>query len=378
MKFKWTLPYVLFGASALVSGGLSAQYPDKELLKTSNDLLTTNVDTALLAYASNMTYDIDAESEYNNLFLDAKAENLCYNYTNNVTESLSRIKGKRGTSGYYTSVRKELPGAPAGKHCLYGQYVNLDRALDNANDTLTIIPKSAKASCKMFKSEMRKKYSGKEYAGCIMEGNCFESDSLYKVAFNAFMKKQKIQKGDKFDYVTTAMDFSKKNFSADELAPGTILIVPRRRGARNQFHAIVLMGRGRVENGKFVPDNTGRHIYAGLNRENIGDLFKSYDMTFVFAANTEKIARIEYNKEFSRIEKMSNEQLVQYLKNAQYSEITLRKMTRPALLRLARDKYFNINQPIKNNQRPMLADLHFNPQYNQNQLLAMNTMQKTR
>ena len=105
----------------------------------------------------------------------------------------------------------------------------------------------------------------------------------------------------------------------------------------------------------------------------------SSDMkTYYFAANTEKIARIEYNKEFSRIEKMSNEQLVQYLKNAQYNEITLRKMTRPALLRLARDKYFNINQPIKNNQRPMMADLHFNPQYNQNQLLAMNTMQKTR
>ena len=378
MKFKWTFPYLLFGASTLISSGLFAQQPDKEQLKAKDNLSTTKADTALLAYASSMTYDAGTEYAFNNLFLDAKAENLCYTYTNNVTDSQSRIKGKRGTSTYRNSVRKELPGAPVGKHSLYGQYVNLDRALDEANDTLTIIPKSAKASCKMFKSEMRKKYSGPEYAECIFEGNCFESDSLYNAAFNAFVEKQQKQKGDKFDYTAAATEFSKKNFCADELAPGTILIVPRRRGARNQFHAIVLMGRGRIEKGNFVPDNSGRHIYAGLNRESIGDMFKSYDMTFVFAANIENIARVEYGKEFSRIEKMSNEQLVKYLKGGRYNETTLRKMARPALLRLARDKYFKINQPVPTNIRPTGEELCFNPQHGPQQLLAMNMMQKTR
>lgn len=378
MNFKWTLPYVLFGATAFISGGLFAQHPDKETLKINDDLLTANADTASLAYANHMIYDIKTEHVFNDLFLDAKAENLCYTYTNNVANSQSRIKGKQGTNGYRTSVRKELPGAPVGSHCLYGQYINLDRALEEANDTLTIIPKSAKASCKMFKSEMRKKYSGPEYAGCILEGNCFESDSLYNAALDAFVEKQQKQKGDKFSQNATATEFSKNNFSADKLAPGTILIVPRRRGARNQFHAIVMMGRGRVENGKFIPDNTGNHIYAGLNREKIGDLFKSYDMTFVFAANTEKIARVEYGKEFSRIEKMSNEQLIQYLKDGQHSENSLYRMARPMLLRLARDKYFKINQPVKNSTHPANKELCIKPQHGPQQLLAMNMMQKTR
>ena len=378
MKFKRTFPYLLFGASTLISSGLFAQQPGKEQLKANDNLSITKADTASLAYASSMTYDTGTEYALNNLFLNAKAENLCYTYTNNVTDSQSRIKGKRGTSTYHKSVRKELPGAPVGKHCLYGQYVNLDRALDEANDTLTIIPKSAKASCAMFKNEMRKKYSGSEYADCIFEGNCYASDSLFDAGLNSFIEKQRAQKGSKFDFVSATTEFSKKNFSADELEPGAILIVPRKRGSRSQFHAIVLLGRGRIENGQFVSDSKGRHIYAGMNRESIGDLFKTYDMTFVFAANTKKIARVEYGKELARIEKMSNEQLVQYLKGGQYNEIKLRKMARPTLLRLARDKYFKINQPVPTNTRPTGEELCFNPQHGSKQLLAMNMMQKTR
>ena len=378
MKFKWTVPYILFGASVLAGGVLSAQQRDIGFRKPKTDMSTTNADSAFLAYANTMTYEPCTEDLYNNLFLDAKAENLCYTYTNNVTDSQERIKGRRGTSGYRASVRKELPGAPVGKHCLYGQYVNLDRALDAANDTLTIIPKSAKASCKMFKSEMRKKYSGSEYAGCIYEGHMYESDSAFHNALNKYVEKRRVQLGNKFKLSDTVNEFSKNHYSADELSAGTILIVPRKRGSRNLFHAIVMLGRGRVEKGKFVPDANGRHIYAGLNRENIGDLFNAYDMTFVFAANTEKIARIEYTKEFSRIEKMSDNQLRQFLKGSQYDENTLNKLSRPALLRLARDKYFNINQPTRVNAAPIRAQLHFNPSYGPKQLLAMNMSQKTR
>ena len=377
MKFKWTLPYVLFGASALFGGTISAKMPNLSAKKTPTHYSETNADSSLLAYAETATYDFGTESAYNNLFLDAKAENLCYNYTNNVTESQTRIKGKRGTSGYRASVRKELPGAPVGKHCLYGQYVNLDRALDAANDTLTIIPKKAKASCAMFKNEMRKKYSGSEYADCIFEGNCYASDSLFDAGLNAFIEKQRAQKGSKFDFVSAATEFSKKNFSADELEPGAILIVPRKRGSRSQFHAIVLLGRGRIENGQFVSDSKGRHMYAGMNRESIGDLFKAYDMTFVFAANTEKIARVEYGKELARIEKMSNDQLVQFLKDGQHNESALRKLSRPALLRLARDKYFKFGQPTKGKNVPANKQLCFNSQHDPKQLLAINAMQNT-
>ncbi len=379
MKFKWTFPYLLFGASTLANIGLFAQRPDNTIFKTNNDLSTANADTALLAYASSVTYDVDTEYAFNSLFLDAKAEDLCYNYTNNVTQSQSRIKGKRGTRGYRASVRQELPGAPVGKHCLYGQYVNLDRALDAANDTLTIIPKSAKASCKMFKSEMRKKYSGTEYAGCIYEGRMYETDSVYHDALNKHIEKRKVQLGDKFVLSNVMNEFTKSNYMADELEPGAILIVPRKRGSRSQFHAVVLLGRGYVEKGKFVQDENGRYIYAGLNRENIGDLFKAYDMSFVFAANIEKIARVEYSKEFARIENMTNSQLIEYVAGGRYNTEMLRKFSRPALLRLARDKYFKINDgEIKDNVSPSREKIRINPSRAPHQLLAMNAIQKNR
>lgn len=80
------------------------------------------------------------------------------------------------------------------------------------------------------------------------------------------------------------------------------------------------LGRGQIQAGKFVADSTGRHIYVGHNRENIGDLFKTYDTSKVFAANTRKIARAEYANELKRIESMSSDQLIAVLSDIELSD----------------------------------------------------------
>ena len=111
------------------------------------------------------------------------------------------------------------------------------------------------------------------------------------------------------------------------------------------------LGRGRVEQGKFVADSTGRHIYVGHNRENIGDLFKTYDASNVFAADTRKIARAEYSNELKRIESMDSVDLISFLSNDKTPAFVLRSYPRTTLVRMARNRYFKrsdmcMNPPI--------------------------------
>lgn len=300
-----------------------------------------------LSYARTIPYYIDMEFDRSigDAYLDDKADSLRDTYVANMLRAQAKLKPLMGKRGYSAAVRQELPGAPVGRHCVWGQYTQLSRALDEMGDTLTIIPQGARTSCSQFKFHMRNKYKNAEYADCIHEGIMYESDSTYNAALQKYLSCH--IKTDAPDSIRAdvAHKFAKTHFSADNLDAGSILIVPRYHGSRNTFHAIMYLGRGRVQDGQFVPDSTGRHIYTGHNRENIGDLFKTYDTSNVFAADIKKIVQVEYAKELQRIESMPTPELIQFLTDENTPPYVLQSYPRITLLRMARDKYFKKETP---------------------------------
>ncbi|MBQ8294173.1 MAG: hypothetical protein IJX89_02190 [Alphaproteobacteria bacterium] len=355
MKLKFTVPYVLMGAAMCLGTSSSTAQPEVPNEPIKIHSMPTKLLPEKLAYANILQYDVARENALNQVLLNDKADELCDTYMENMISAQQRLNPLLGRRGYAAAVRRELPGAPVYKHCVWGQHTQLLRALDAHGDTLTIIPQGARTACVAFKNLMAKKYSAPEYVDCIHSGVMHESDSAYNVALNKFLSRKHIT-ADAPDSIRNAMtdQFAKTNFSVDRLDRGAILIVPRYRGSRNKFHAILYLGRGRVERGEFIADENGRHIYVGHNRETMGDLFRTYDASNVFAADTKKIAAAEYAKEWSKIENMTNEELVVYLTAPHTQAADLRLCSRAALLRLARDKHFKCHT-IPNFSEPAIA-----------------------
>lgn len=354
MKYKFVIPYVISLTSLLgilvspTSQDLLSQGPlphkDIKLEKTP----TFNpISVALNGLWS--TYNAETEYHINQMYIDDKANVLVDKYMSNMLNAQERLKPLLGTGKYRAAVRKELPGAPVGLHCVYGQYTQLSRAQKEMDDTITIIPAAGSRACQNFKYEMRRKYNAPEYDGAIAEGKMYQSDSAYNVALDKYMARNRVGR-DAPDSVRApiAAKFAKSNFSAEQLTPGTMLVVPRYRGSKNKFHMIMFLGRGRIENGKFVADDQGKYIYTGHNKETIGYLFDTWDTSNVFAADTKKIARAQYAREWSRIESMSRAELIQFIQNDSIlTDADLIAMPREELLRMARARYFNKPMPQK-------------------------------
>ena len=271
--------------------------------------------------------------------LSAKADTLCARYIENATAVYKQLKGLpyMGRS-YVTKVKKEIPQAPVGKHCMFSQYTHLQRALDALNDTLMLIPAvgsagNPRAACRAFKSEMRNKYSGKEFQNCIHEGKMYASDAEFAAAL------EKCSAG-LSDSVRQAKQekFNKSNFSAEKLNPGTILIVPRRSGSVREFHAIMYLGRGRLDSaGNFIASASGEHMFIANNRESIGEVFKTWDTRNVFAADIKNIAIALYAQELARIQNMGRDELIEYLSDC---GLALHGVSDVMLKELAVAKYF--------------------------------------
>ena len=339
--YKKTIPFVLMGASSFFNfNSANAQAlgpitnPDVDLGKV------IQFGENLVARASAMAEYI-VDNQVTNARLLAKAENLRATYMDNVLAAQSKIAPYRGTQKYRSTVRRELPGAPVGNHCMYGQYTQLMRALDETGDTLTIVPKTGQSACAEFKRQMRSKYRGAEYAGCIKEGRVFQSDSAYNVALNNYLASRGIT--DKTPADKRAMaegDFMAHNFSAEQIKPGSIWIVPR-PNVRGKFHAVMFLGRGHIEDGRFVESPDGTYMYAGFNSERIGDMFATYNTSNVFSADIEKIARVDYDKELKRLESLPVDQMIEYIiEGTTMRASDLRALSHADLVRLVRDKYF--------------------------------------
>ena len=371
MKLKWTLPYILSGASLL------GVVPNTLIAQSSEPHQSVRVGTEKLAYSHSASYELYMERQLNEYRLDNKADSLCDTYVSNMLNAQKKLQPLMGKRGYRAAVRAELPGAPVGMHCVFGQYTHLSRALDEMGDTLEIIPDGARTACTSFKQLMQHKYRGDEYRGCIHNGVMHETDSAYGAALLKYLAKNNISATTP-DSVRRVYEekFAKSNFSADALDSGAILIVPRYRGSRSKFHAIMYLGRGYVKSGKFIADAAGRHIYVGHNRENIGDLFRSYDSSYVFAADTRKIARVEYGKELQRIESMSHSELIEFLSGEKYSAAQLRAQPYNTLLRMARNKYFKRVIPNIPAQSAPVVAYNISPYIN-NIVAALKSDQRT-
>lgn len=367
MSFKKIVPYVLIPASVILAGLSRANNSSASAQTATGTYAIATMDSGITPF--NAIIDIanpEMKAQMEQMSLDKKADDLVGKYVDNMLTAQQKLKPLLGTTKYRSAVRQELPGAPVGYHCVYGQYTQLNRALRDMGDTLTIVPTDASRACIAFKSEMRKKYAAPEYQNAIHEGQMFESDSAYNVALGKYMTRRKVAQNAP-DSVRNAVaaQFAAKNFSADELSAGTMLVVPRYRGSKNKFHMIMLLGRGRIENGKFVPDENGRYIYTGHNRETIGDLFETWDASNVFAADTRKIARAQYAAEWQRIEAMPDSALISFLER---NDTTTKpcpvysNMPRPVLLDLVRSRYFK--EPAPKNIPNQNNTLAYAPQQN--------------
>lgn len=364
MKFKRIIPYLLTGISLSMNSSNNAiaqnTYSPESNPNMIANVLKNNQTSNLLALAER------ADAHFHDVYstemcLNLKAENLCGAYMDNMLDAQQRLAPYIGKRGYRNAVRKELPGAPVGLHCVYGQYTQLNRALDELGDTLTIVPRGARASCAEFKNQMRKKYSANNgFENCIFEGRMFESDSAYNAAMDTYIARKHAVTDSA--YLHHAQQFAQHNFSIESIDAGSMLIVPRTPGNTRKFHMIMYVGRGRIENGKFVPDVNGRPVFTAHNRERIGYLFDAWDTRNVFAANIQQIAQVKYKQELQRIESMPREQLIQYIlvDNKSVTAEQLGMMPTNMLQKIARDKYFKGQIPHMSND-PM-------------KLIAQNTM----
>lgn len=317
MKFSKIFQYLLFGSLVMLPKGFG-EFHDTDMSLHAQQVVTTD------------TKPIQEK-------IEQKAQKLCDTYIDYVLQGQQNIKNS--TKSYARAVRTELPGAPVKMHCVYGQYTQLNRALSELKDTLTVVPFDARNACSRFRTEMKKKYQGEKFNGALHNGKMFKSEAAYNQALSAFLKHNNIT--DKTpDSVKNKViaKFEQNNYKANDLHPGTILII--QRGANpNNAHAVMYLGRGNVKNQQFTPDPDGQFIYAGYNNESVGDIFLSFRTDHIFAADIYTIASALYADEYNKIQNMDKKELFRFVYDVPSDMYVFTPDTK-TLKTLAAEKYF--------------------------------------
>ena len=321
MKFKSLFPYLLFGSLTLLPKGATD---------------TQEKGSSLHAQQIVQTQTVPSTKEK----IDAKAQELCDTYIDNVLQGQKNIKNSK--KRHSRAVLDEFPGAVVRWYCIFGQYTQLNRAVADLGDTLSLIPFEARHSCPEFRRLMKNKYNAPEYAGTIYSGKMYKSNKDYSNALSAFLKAKRVTDSTP-DSVrqTLIQQFAKNNFSVESLHPGAIVIIQKSNTPSNT-HAVVYLGRGCVENGSFVPDTNGKHLYAGYNNETIADMFGTYRTDKLFVADIYGIAVAEYTKELNRIQNMEYDDMFDYVYNVP-SDLYAMAPAQKTLRNMATEKYFNKN-----------------------------------
>lgn len=290
MKFKKFLPYFLFGTLAVLPKS------DTVFDKHSNTIRTEQTTTKIPSAA-----DIAQQ----------KADALCDEYIQRVLDGQKNIKKSKQNMSYAAAVRQELPGAPVGLHCLFGQRTQLNRSLRALGDTLARFTPNT-AGCPTFRDKVRKQYP----RGIWHYGKLYKSDKEYKSAFYAYLRQHNItENSTDAEIEKLRASFNKNNYSIESLHPGAIIIVQRSPNPNNT-HAIMYLGRGRIVKGEFAPDPNGKPMYAGYNNETIAEInfnglmFGEYP---VFAFDVNDAVMGIYEKQAQEILNMSNMELIQYV-----------------------------------------------------------------
>ena len=330
MKIKSIFPYLLFGSLLFIPNGTNKS-SEKNGTFVAQQTIKDN------------TPNIQE-------LIDAKAQELIDAYLDNVVAGQNRIKHCKG--GHRTAVLREFPGAVVRWYCIYGQYTQFNRALDEKGDTLTLIPFGARHSCPEFRRLMKEKY--KDCPGVIHNGKMFKSDKDYNNALAAFLKLNHVDENTPDSVRQKVVDkFAQNNFSAESLKPGTILIIQKSSTPSNT-HAIVLLGIGRMEKGKFVPDEHGTPIYAGYNNESTGEIYGTYPTNRVMAADMFVAAQYAYAQEFQKVQNMNYDEMFHYVYEEPYDGLYAFAPDNTSLRTLATDKYFhNDKQNFKPATRPV-------------------------
>lgn len=286
MKIKREFPYFLSAAMIVVflaSYAIPSRYTSDQLLFKTKYNISAHQETE---------YDLQKQE------IEGKVEQLITTYIDNAINGVQRIIDNKKKVGYVSAVRKELPGAPAKLHCLYGQYTQLNRALEQMGDTIQIIPKTSNAhmATNSFKHYMSKLYNNQEYPNSIHQGHLYATDAEYNRALEKYISskicKQKSEaQNDLHDkYV---QEFKKNNYCATELNPGTIIIV-------SSGHAVMYLGQGTIKNNKFVSDPNGRAICCAYNAEHTAIYLSEWDVTKSFAADIQNIATQKYYAQLTK------------------------------------------------------------------------------
>ena len=320
MKIKSIFPYLLFGSLLFIPSGTSKSSKQNGMFVAQQTVKDNTPNTQEL--------------------IDVKAQELIDIYIDNVVAGQNRIKHAKG--GHRAAVLREFPGAVARWYCIYGQYTQLNRAVDEQGDTLTLIPFGGRHSCPEFRRLMIEKY--KDCPGVIHNGKMFKSNKDYNNALAAFLRLYKVNENTPDSVRQKVIDkFNRNNFSAESLHPGSILIV-QKSGNPSNTHAIMFMGIGRMENGKFIPDEHGTPIYAGYNNESTGDIYGSFPTNRIMAADMFVAAQHAYTREFQQIQNMNYNEMFRYVYDLPCDLYTM-SPNQDALRKMATDKYFNKNDP---------------------------------
>lgn len=320
MKFKSVLPYLLFGSLLFTPKGAG------EFHKTDK------------SYALNARQIEKQNFPSINQQIDEKAQKLCDAYIARVLQGQQNIKHSKGS--HSRAVRTEFPGAFVQWYCIYGQYMQFNRAVAEMGDTLNLIPFDARHSCPEFRRQMKQKYSGSEYAGVLHNGKMFKSNKDYNNALNAFLKRNHVDENTPDSVAQKVSDrFAKNNFSVESLHPGAILIIQKSNTPSNT-HAVMYLGKGHMQDGKFVPDSNGKVLYAGYNNETIDDIFATYRTNHIFAVDMLTLAEYAYAQEYKKIQDMQYNDLYQYVYDVPKDYYAIMPQ-RQDLQNMARAKYFN-------------------------------------
>ena len=345
MKFKAIYKYLLFGSLALFPRGCGEFHDEKSYPLHAQEIVQTNVP------------NVDDQ-------INAKAQDLVDTYIDNVLAGQNRIKHSK--KGHARAVLDEFPGAFVRWYCIYGQYNQWNRAVAEMGDTLKLIPFDARHSCPEFRRLMKQKYSGPEYAGVLYNGKMFKSDRDYNNALAAFLKRNKVTDETPDSVRQNIINkFAQNNFSIESLHPGAMVIIQKNNTPSNT-HAVMYLGRGRMKNGKFIPDTNGKHLYAGYNNESIEDVFAAYRTDHIFAVDMYNLSRVAYTQELQKVQNMDYDEMFRYVYDEPYQGSYALAPNTKTMRAMATDKYFNKQnfQPTVQPVRMVTASVVPGPMFN--------------
>ena len=329
MRFKKIIPYILTMSAFLLTNAPTSPYTQKAKANNSTDYKNFNT---LYSLSAHMETDYDTTPQ---ITPKEKSTLLINTYIDNAISGIQRIQDAKKTQPYVRAVRSELPGAPCNSekhggtlHCLYGQYTQLQRTLKELGDTIQIIPKTednAHMSSLSFKRHMAKLYNKPEYPNAIYSGHLYPTKSEYTRALNKYVKQKCIHvRTNNIDslHLHYADEFTKDNYCADMLNPGSIIIV-------NIGHAIMYLGQGHIKNKQFVPDSiNGTAICCSYNIEHTAVKLTKWGTTKSFAADIKNIATVKYEQEYKRADSLARAELAKTYEQQQKSNTVTKFITK--------------------------------------------------